>query len=33
MGPDVTVLGPPELIERIRLQVTAALDQYASPSS
>jgi proteasome accessory factor C len=31
MGPDVTVLGPPELIERIRAQATAALDQYASP--
>jgi proteasome accessory factor C len=31
MGPDVTVLGPPELIARIRAQATAALDQYASP--
>jgi proteasome accessory factor C len=33
MGPDVTVLGPPELIGRIRAQATAALDQYASPST
>ena len=32
MGPDVTVLGPPELIERIREQAAAALDQYATPS-
>src|SRR4051794_6952171 len=32
MGPDVTVLGPPELIGRIRAQATAALDQYASPT-
>jgi proteasome accessory factor C len=32
MGPDVTVLGPPELIERIRAQATAALDQYATPT-
>jgi proteasome accessory factor C len=32
MGPDVTVLGPPELIARIREQATAALDQYASPT-
>jgi proteasome accessory factor C len=31
MGADVTVLGPPELIDRIRAQATAALDQYASP--
>jgi proteasome accessory factor C len=33
MGPDVTVLAPPELIGRIREQATAALDQYASPAS
>ena len=32
MGADVTVLGPPELIERIRAQATAALDQYATPT-
>ncbi|MEV6850887.1 YafY family protein [Actinoplanes sp. NPDC051411] len=32
MGPDVTVLGPPELIDRIRAQATAALDQYATPT-
>ena len=31
MGADVTALGPPELIDRIRAQATAALDQYASP--
>jgi proteasome accessory factor C len=31
LGPDVTVLGPPELLERIRAQATAALDQYSSP--
>jgi proteasome accessory factor C len=32
MGSDVTVLGPPELIGRIRAQATAALDQYATPT-
>jgi proteasome accessory factor C len=32
LGPDVTVIGPPELLERIRQQATAALDQYSSPS-
>lgn len=32
VGPDVTVIGPPELVERIRDQATAALDQYAAPS-
>ena len=32
MGPGVTALGPPELIDRIRAQATAALDQYASPT-
>ena len=31
VGPDVTVIGPPELVERIRDQATAALDQYAAP--
>jgi proteasome accessory factor C len=31
LGPDVTVIGPPELLERIRAQATAALDQYATP--
>jgi proteasome accessory factor C len=32
LGPGVTVLGPPELIDRIRAQATAALDQYAMPT-
>jgi proteasome accessory factor C len=32
LGPDVTVIGPPELLERIRQQATAALDQYSSPA-
>jgi proteasome accessory factor C len=32
IGADVTVLGPPELLDRIRAQATAALDQYAAPS-
>jgi proteasome accessory factor C len=32
MGPDVTVLGPPELLARIRDQATAALDQYSAPA-
>ncbi|MBB2944000.1 proteasome accessory factor C [Actinoplanes lutulentus] len=31
-GRDVTVLGPPELLDRIRAQATTALDQYAEPS-
>nr|WP_221379356.1 YafY family protein [Actinoplanes polyasparticus] len=31
LGPDVTVLGPPELLDRIREQATAALDQYSTP--
>jgi proteasome accessory factor C len=31
LGPDVTVVGPPELVDRIREQATAALDQYATP--
>jgi proteasome accessory factor C len=29
--PDVTVIGPPELLERIRDQAAAALDQYSTP--
>ena len=33
LGRDVTVLGPPELLERIRAQATTALDQYAAPHS
>ena len=32
LGRDVTVLGPPELLARIRAQATAALDQYSTPS-
>jgi proteasome accessory factor C len=31
LGPDVTVVAPAELVERIRAQATAALDQYAGP--
>ncbi|MEU4422317.1 YafY family protein [Actinoplanes sp. NPDC024001] len=31
LGRDVTVIGPPELVERIRAQATNALDQYAAP--
>jgi proteasome accessory factor C len=31
LGPDVTVVGPPELVDRIRAQATAALDRYATP--
>ncbi|MEV6634601.1 YafY family protein [Actinoplanes sp. NPDC051470] len=31
VGPEVTVTGPAELVERIRAQATTALDQYASP--
>ena len=31
VGPDVTVVGPPELVERIRAQAVTALDQYAAP--
>jgi proteasome accessory factor C len=31
VGPDVTVVGPPELVERIRAQATTALEQYAAP--
>jgi proteasome accessory factor C len=29
--PDVTVIGPPELLDRIRAQATAALDRYSTP--
>ena len=32
LGPDVTVVGPPELVDRIRGQAATALDQYAAPS-
>jgi proteasome accessory factor C len=32
LGPDVTVVGPPELLDRIRAQASAALDQYSSPA-
>jgi proteasome accessory factor C len=31
LGPDVTVVAPAELVERIRAQAAAALDQYAGP--
>jgi proteasome accessory factor C len=30
-GRDVTVIGPPELLDRIRAQAATALDQYAAP--
>jgi proteasome accessory factor C len=30
VGPDVTVVGPPELVERIRAQAATALDQYST---
>jgi proteasome accessory factor C len=29
--PDVTVIGPPELLDRIRAQASAALDRYSTP--
>ncbi len=32
LGPDVTVLGPPELLDRIRAQAAMALDAYATPA-
>ncbi|MFI5495595.1 helix-turn-helix transcriptional regulator [Actinoplanes sp. NPDC051859] len=32
VGPDVTVVGPAALVERIRAQATTALDQYAAPA-
>jgi proteasome accessory factor C len=32
LGNDVTVVGPPELVDRIREQASAALDQYAAPA-
>ena len=32
LGPDVTVIGPAELVERIRAKAVTALDQYATPS-
>jgi proteasome accessory factor C len=31
LGSDVTVVGPAELVDRIREQATTALDQYAAP--
>jgi proteasome accessory factor C len=31
LGPDVTVVGPPELVERIRALAASALDAYAAP--
>jgi proteasome accessory factor C len=31
MGPDVTVVEPAELVERIRAQAAVALDAYAAP--
>jgi proteasome accessory factor C len=31
VGTDVTVISPPELVDRIRQQATTALDQYAAP--
>jgi proteasome accessory factor C len=31
LGSDVTVVGPAELVERIRAQAATALDQYAAP--
>jgi proteasome accessory factor C len=31
--PDVTVVGPPELLDRIRAQAAAALDQYSVPGA
>ena len=33
LGPDVTVVGPAELVDRIRAQAATALDQYAAPPS
>jgi proteasome accessory factor C len=30
LGPDVAVLGPPDLVERIRAQASTALDAYAA---
>ena len=33
LGPDVTVVGPAELVDRIRAQAATALDQYAAPAS
>jgi proteasome accessory factor C len=31
LGPDVTVVAPAEMVERIRAQAATALDQYAAP--
>jgi proteasome accessory factor C len=33
LGPDVTVVGPPELVDRIRALATTALDAYAAPQA
>ena len=33
LGPEVTVTGPPELVERIRAQAATALDAYAAPQA
>ncbi|MFF5173569.1 helix-turn-helix transcriptional regulator [Micromonospora sp. NPDC000089] len=32
LGPDVTVVAPPELAEQVRAQATAALEAYATPA-
>nr|MDT0657581.1 YafY family protein [Micromonospora sp. DSM 115978] len=32
LGPDVTVLSPPELVERVRAEAAAALDAYGTPA-
>jgi proteasome accessory factor C len=32
LGPDVTVVAPAELVDRIRAQAATALDQYAAPA-
>jgi proteasome accessory factor C len=32
LGPDVTVVAPAEMVERIRAQAATALDQYAAPA-
>ncbi|MDG4831134.1 YafY family protein [Solwaraspora sp. WMMD1047] len=33
LGPDVTVVSPPELVERVRAEAAAALDAYGTPAS
>lgn len=32
LGPEVTVLSPPELVEEVRAHASSALDRYAAPS-